>query len=74
MLARKIWVARADVPPISRMDVTGQVSGTKVSLRAPTGYVEMAGALQKVLTVAKMRGSAHSREWRAYEITAVEYI
>jgi circadian clock protein KaiC len=32
-------------------------------------YVEMAGALQKVLTIAKMRGSAHSQEWRAYEIT-----
>jgi circadian clock protein KaiC len=32
-------------------------------------YVELDGALQKVLTVAKMRGSDHSREWRAYEIT-----
>jgi len=32
-------------------------------------YVEMDGALQSVLNVVKMRGSAHSREWRAYSIT-----
>jgi hypothetical protein len=36
--------AAEGLPPISRLDVTGQVSGTKVSLRAPTGFVEMAGA------------------------------
>jgi circadian clock protein KaiC len=33
-------------------------------------YVEIEGELQKVLTVVKMRGSNHSREFRAYEITA----
>lgn len=36
--------AAEGLPPVSRMDVTGQVTGTKVSLRAPTGYVKMAGA------------------------------
>jgi circadian clock protein KaiC len=32
-------------------------------------YVEIEGELRKVLTVVKMRGSDHSREFRAYEIT-----
>jgi circadian clock protein KaiC len=33
-------------------------------------YVEIEGELRKVLAVVKMRGSDHSREFRAYEITA----
>jgi circadian clock protein KaiC len=33
-------------------------------------YVEIAGELRSMLTVVKMRGSAHSRHSRAYEITA----
>jgi circadian clock protein KaiC len=33
-------------------------------------YVEMAGESRPVLAVVKMRGSQHSREYRAYEITA----
>jgi circadian clock protein KaiC len=33
-------------------------------------YVEIAGELQPVLAVVKMRGSQHSRDYRAYEITA----
>ena len=33
-------------------------------------YVEIEGELRKVLTIVKMRGSDHSREFRAYEITA----
>lgn len=33
-------------------------------------YVEMEGQLRKVLAVVKMRGSHHSHEFRAYEITA----
>ncbi len=32
-------------------------------------YVEIEGQLRKVLTVVKMRGSSHSRDFRAYEIT-----
>ncbi len=32
-------------------------------------YVEIEGELRKVLLVAKMRGSNHSREFRTYEIT-----
>src|ERR1700730_12659421 len=37
-------------------------------------YVEIAGELRKVLMVVKMRGGAHSREIREYEIgpTGVE--
>jgi circadian clock protein KaiC len=33
-------------------------------------YVEIEGELRKVLAVVKMRGSKHSREFRAYEITS----
>jgi len=33
-------------------------------------YVEIEGELKKALVVVKMRGSAHSREFRIYEITA----
>jgi circadian clock protein KaiC len=33
-------------------------------------YVEIAGELRPVLAVVKMRGSQHSRDYRAYEITA----
>ena len=32
-------------------------------------FVEIEGELRRVLTVAKMRGSNHSREFRAYDIT-----
>jgi circadian clock protein KaiC len=31
-------------------------------------YVEMEGQLRKILTVVKMRGSQHSKDFRAYEI------
>jgi circadian clock protein KaiC len=33
-------------------------------------YVEIEGELRKALVVVKMRGSAHSREFRSYELTA----
>jgi circadian clock protein KaiC len=33
-------------------------------------YVEIDGALQKVVSVVKMRGSAHSAAFRAYRLTA----
>jgi circadian clock protein KaiC len=33
-------------------------------------YVEIAGELRPVLAVVKMRGSQHSRDYRAYEITS----
>jgi circadian clock protein KaiC len=33
-------------------------------------YAEMAGQLRKVITVVKMRSSEHSKDLRAYEITA----
>ncbi|HZH09796.1 MAG TPA: DUF3971 domain-containing protein [Microvirga sp.] len=35
--------AAEGLPPVSKMDLTGQVTGTKVALRAPTGRVEMPG-------------------------------
>jgi circadian clock protein KaiC len=33
-------------------------------------YVEIEGKLQKVLSVVKMRGSAHATDFRAYELTS----
>ncbi|HEY5940851.1 MAG TPA: ATPase domain-containing protein [Gemmatimonadales bacterium] len=33
-------------------------------------YIEIEGELKKALVVVKMRGSAHSREFRTYEITS----
>jgi circadian clock protein KaiC len=33
-------------------------------------YVEIEGRMQKVMTVIKMRGSAHSRDLRLYDVTA----
>jgi circadian clock protein KaiC len=33
-------------------------------------YVEIEGQLRRALVVVKMRGSAHSREFRSYELTA----
>ncbi|HTD61644.1 MAG TPA: ATPase domain-containing protein, partial [Gemmatimonadaceae bacterium] len=33
-------------------------------------FVEIAGELRPMLAVVKMRGSSHSRDYRAYEITA----
>ena len=32
-------------------------------------YIELKGCLQRVMSVVKVRGSAHSKEIRAYEIT-----
>jgi circadian clock protein KaiC len=32
-------------------------------------YVEIDGQLQKVIAVVKMRGSPHSKQLRAYEVT-----
>jgi circadian clock protein KaiC len=32
-------------------------------------YVEMDGALRKVVTVGKMRGSGHSKHFRLYDVT-----
>ena len=33
-------------------------------------YVEIEGQLRKIITVVKMRGSAHSRDIREYDITS----
>jgi circadian clock protein KaiC len=51
-----------------------QLTGYKVSFLTDDiisqRYVEIEGELRKALVVVKMRGSAHSREFRTYEITA----
>jgi circadian clock protein KaiC len=51
-----------------------QLTGYKVSFLTDDivsqRYVEIEGELRKALVVVKMRGSSHSREFRAYDITA----
>ncbi|KLK93138.1 hypothetical protein AA309_10790 [Microvirga vignae] len=42
-ISQGILQAAEGLPPVSEMDVTGQVTGTKVALRAPAGRIEMAG-------------------------------
>lgn len=42
-IAQGVLQAAEGLPPISRMDVTGTVTGTGVTLRAPSGIVEMKG-------------------------------
>ena len=50
-----------------------QLTGYQVSFLTDDNlsqrYVEIEGELRKALVVVKMRGSAHSREFRTYEIT-----
>ncbi|WP_139165476.1 DUF3971 domain-containing protein [Microvirga guangxiensis] len=43
VISQGVLQAAEGLPPISRMDVTGQVTGKRVTLRAPTGHVDMAG-------------------------------
>ena len=42
-ISQGVLTASEGLPPVSRMDVAGSVTGTKVMLRAPTGLVDMAG-------------------------------
>jgi hypothetical protein len=41
-ISRGVLTVAEGVPPLSQVDVTGLVTGTKVMLRAPTGRIEMA--------------------------------
>jgi circadian clock protein KaiC len=63
------------VEVIGREGSTGlQFTGYQVSFLTDDilsqRYVELEGELQKALVVVKMRGSAHSREFRRYTLTA----
>lgn len=63
------------VEVIGREGSTGlQFTGYQVSFLTDDilsqRYVELEGELQKALVVVKMRGSAHSREFRRYALTA----
>jgi hypothetical protein len=42
-ISQGVLKAADGLPPISRMNVTGLVTGRSVNLRAPTGFVEMTG-------------------------------
>jgi hypothetical protein len=43
MISQGTLLGAEGLPPVSKMDVTGLVTGTRLSLRAPTGRVDMAG-------------------------------
>lgn len=61
------------VEVVERRDVF-QLTGYEISFLTDDiirqRYVEIDGELRKVLTVVKMRGSNHSREFHGYELTA----
>ncbi len=62
------------VEVVERSGDTGlQITGYQVSFLTDDilsqRYVEVEGELRKALMVVKMRGSSHSREFRAYELT-----
>ncbi|HSY80739.1 MAG TPA: ATPase domain-containing protein [Gemmatimonadaceae bacterium] len=63
-----IMTAETPVPPASGVTLE-RVSFVTDDIIAQR-YVEIAGELRPMLAVVKMRGSAHSRAYRAYEITA----
>jgi circadian clock protein KaiC len=63
-----IMTAETPIPPASgaTLERVSFVTDDIIAQR----YVEIAGELRPTLVVVKMRGSAHSRDYRAYEITA----
>jgi len=72
-------LTRLGVTMFSTVEVVGegrglQLTGHQVSFLTDDilsqRYVEIEGQLRKALVVVKMRGSAHSREFRTYELTA----
>jgi circadian clock protein KaiC len=72
-------LTRLGVTMFSTVEVVGeghglQLTGHQVSFLTDDilsqRYVEIEGQLRKALVVVKMRGSAHSREFRTYELSA----
>jgi circadian clock protein KaiC len=71
-------LTRAGVTVLMTVEVTEEYTSLRFSPHAISfltddlilqRYVELEGRLRKVMAVVKMRGSDHSKEWRAYEVT-----
>jgi circadian clock protein KaiC len=71
-------LTRAGVTVLMTVEITEEYTSLRFSPHAISfltddlvlqRFVEMEGQLRKVLTVVKMRGSTHSKDWCAYEVT-----
>jgi hypothetical protein len=71
-------LTRARVTVLMTVEVTEEYTSLRFSPHAISfltddlilqRYIELEGQLRRVLSVVKMRGSNHSKDWRAYEIT-----
>jgi len=72
-------LTRARVTVLMTVEVTEEFTSLRFSPHAISfltddlilqRYVELDGQLRRVMSVVKMRGSDHSKDWRAYEVTA----
>jgi circadian clock protein KaiC len=71
-------LTRAGVTVLMTVEVTEEYTSLRFSPHAISfltddlilqRYVELEGQLRRVMSVVKMRGSDHSKDWRAYEVT-----
>jgi circadian clock protein KaiC len=71
-------LTRAGVTVLMTVEVTEEFTSLRFSPHAISfltddlilqRYIEMEGQLRRVITVIKMRGSDHSKDWRIYEVT-----
>jgi len=72
-------LTRARVTVLMTVEVTEEFTSLRFSPHAISfltddlilhRYIELEGQLRRVLAVVKMRGSDHSKDWRAYEVTS----
>jgi circadian clock protein KaiC len=72
-------MTRAGVTVLMTVEVTEEYTSLRFSPHAISfltddliiqRYIELEGQLRRVLAVVKMRGSDHSKDWRAYHITS----
>jgi circadian clock protein KaiC len=73
-----VALTRAGVTVLMTVEVTEEYTSLRFSPHAISfltdvlilqRYIELEGQLRKAVAVVKMRGSDHSKDWRAYEIT-----
>jgi circadian clock protein KaiC len=71
-------LTRAGVTVLMTVEVTEEYTSLRFSPHAISfltddlilqRYIELEGQLRRVMAVVKMRGSDHSKDWRAYEVT-----
>jgi circadian clock protein KaiC len=71
-------LTRAGITVLMTVEVTEEYTSLRFSPHAISfltddlilqRYIELEGQLRRVMSVVKMRGSDHSKDWRAYEVT-----